>query len=267
MSDSQEPTERKSFSKKERFEIFKRDNFTCQYCGREAPDVILELDHIKPLAKGGSNDITNLITSCFDCNRGKGPRELSDHSEIKKQKDELDKLNERRKQLEMLSEWRRDLLNLKEDKVETLAEYWRELCNKQFHLNESGKNTVRQLIKDYSVDEIMEAMDTTREQYFEWNEDELTSDSIELGFSKVKGICYLNKKKEENPDIGDIYYIRGILRNRLSYFDKNRALGYLKEAYNAGINVDRLQDLAIGCRNWTDFRETITSWTREAEDE
>lgn len=61
-----------AISKKLRFEIFKRDNFTCQYCGRQTPDVILEVDHISPKAKGGDDDIQNLITSCFDCNHGKG---------------------------------------------------------------------------------------------------------------------------------------------------------------------------------------------------
>jgi len=43
--------ERKAISKKLRFEVYKRDKFTCQYCGRKAPDVILEIDHINPVAK------------------------------------------------------------------------------------------------------------------------------------------------------------------------------------------------------------------------
>lgn len=67
---------RKSLSKKQRFEIFKRDSFTCQYCGRTPPEVILEVDHINPVINGGDNDPLNLITACFDCNRGKGAKEL-----------------------------------------------------------------------------------------------------------------------------------------------------------------------------------------------
>lgn len=58
---------RRPVSKKLRFEVFKRDNFKCQYCGASAPDVILEVDHINPVAKGGKNDILNLVTSCRDC--------------------------------------------------------------------------------------------------------------------------------------------------------------------------------------------------------
>ena len=48
---------RKSLSNKIRFEVFKRDNFTCQYCGRKAPEIVLNVDHIEPVSKGGTNDI------------------------------------------------------------------------------------------------------------------------------------------------------------------------------------------------------------------
>lgn len=58
-------------SKKVRFDVFKRDGFTCQYCGRTPPAVVLEADHIDPKANGGLDVIHNLITACADCNRGK----------------------------------------------------------------------------------------------------------------------------------------------------------------------------------------------------
>ncbi len=51
-----------------RFDILKRDNFTCQYCGKKPPEVELEVDHIIPLSKGGSNEEKNLTTSCERCN-------------------------------------------------------------------------------------------------------------------------------------------------------------------------------------------------------
>jgi len=57
--------------KRIRFEIFKRDNFTCQYCGRKAPNVELQIDHIIPKSKGGKDIPENLITACWDCNIGK----------------------------------------------------------------------------------------------------------------------------------------------------------------------------------------------------
>ena len=76
---------RSGITKKIRFEVFKRDGFKCQYCGSSAPDVILHVDHINPVVNGGDNKIINLVTSCFDCNRGKGKRTLTDKEEIKKQ--------------------------------------------------------------------------------------------------------------------------------------------------------------------------------------
>jgi len=54
-----------------RFKILERDDFKCQYCGREAPEVVLEIDHIIPKSKGGKDEATNLITCCRECNRGK----------------------------------------------------------------------------------------------------------------------------------------------------------------------------------------------------
>jgi len=78
---------RKAISKKARFEIFKRDGFTCQYCGAHPPKAILHVDHIVPVAEGGGNEDTNLVTSCDHCNLGKGavslaavPQSLSDRA-------------------------------------------------------------------------------------------------------------------------------------------------------------------------------------------
>lgn len=54
-----------------RFGVLNRDDFTCQYCGRKAPDVELHIDHKVPRSKGGSNNENNLVTACSDCNWGK----------------------------------------------------------------------------------------------------------------------------------------------------------------------------------------------------
>ena len=59
-----------------RFEVFRRDSFTCQYCGRRAPKVILHVDHVLPIVAGGTNELTNLTTACSVCNVGKGGRRV-----------------------------------------------------------------------------------------------------------------------------------------------------------------------------------------------
>lgn len=60
-------------SKRLRFQIFQRDGFACVYCGRRTPAVTLEVDHRIPRCAGGSDDPSNLVSACWDCNRGKGP--------------------------------------------------------------------------------------------------------------------------------------------------------------------------------------------------
>jgi len=68
---------RKAISKKVRFDIFKRDEFTCQYCGAHPPSVILHVDHIIPVKDGGGNEDDNLVTSCASCNLGKSANSLN----------------------------------------------------------------------------------------------------------------------------------------------------------------------------------------------
>ena len=72
---------KRNMSPKLRFEILRRDGFTCQYCGKTGNDAELEIDHITPFSKGGTNDEGNLITSCFDCNRGKRDTEIVSSNE------------------------------------------------------------------------------------------------------------------------------------------------------------------------------------------
>lgn len=59
-----------------RFKILLRDNFTCQYCGRSSPEVVLEIDHVIPRAKGGTEGYDNLVTACRDCNKGKADLDI-----------------------------------------------------------------------------------------------------------------------------------------------------------------------------------------------
>ncbi|CCW14628.1 HNH endonuclease [Rhodococcus aetherivorans] len=58
-------------SKRLRYEILRRDNHSCRYCGATAPGVKLTVDHVIPQVLGGSNEPSNLVTACSDCNNGK----------------------------------------------------------------------------------------------------------------------------------------------------------------------------------------------------
>lgn len=58
-------------AKRLRYEVFKRDDFTCRYCGAKAPEVRLTVDHVVPKVLGGLDHPANLVTACMPCNSGK----------------------------------------------------------------------------------------------------------------------------------------------------------------------------------------------------
>jgi 5-methylcytosine-specific restriction endonuclease McrA len=59
-----------------RREIFRRDNYTCQYCGRKLPN--LTIDHVLPRHLGGMHIWTNVVAACSACNHHKGGRKLEE---------------------------------------------------------------------------------------------------------------------------------------------------------------------------------------------
>lgn len=168
---------RQNIPKGLRFEVFKRDSFKCQYCGRSAPDVILEIDHIVPVSQGGKNELLNLITSCRDCNRGKSNKLLSDTSTIDRQKKQLDDLNAIREQTEMLVQWKQELLQMTEVQIDVIDSLIASITG--HILTETGRRDVRKLITRFGFSEVYEATEISFTKY-----------PLTYALSKVGGICY-----------------------------------------------------------------------------
>jgi 5-methylcytosine-specific restriction endonuclease McrA len=57
-----------------RVNIYARDHYRCQYCGRRASISELTYDHVTPRSQGGRTEWTNIVTACYECNRRKGGR-------------------------------------------------------------------------------------------------------------------------------------------------------------------------------------------------
>ena len=148
--------------------------------------MILEVDHIKPVAEGGKNTLINLVTSCRDCNRGKGKRKLDDNTEVEKQKTALDDLNEKRLQMEMIIQWKTELEELLEKQVDTIEKLF---AAEGYYLSERYRKKLKVLIKEFGFNLVYEAAEIAEYQYF----------SIMTKMEKIGGICYnLRKKREEN---------------------------------------------------------------------
>ena len=180
--------DRKPLSKKTRFEVFKRDKFTCQYCGKSAPDVVLEVDHIKPVAEGGTNDMVNLVTSCFDCNRGKGKTLLADDTQTKLELEEIRKLAERREQIEMMLKWKEQELASEDKLIDTIDDLCNDLTG--YELSDKGRIRVKDLIDRFGYDLVY---DSTRIAFTNYPTN--TDWQWERAFSKIGGICYNKSHK------------------------------------------------------------------------
>lgn len=169
--------------------MLKRDKFTCQYCGSKAPDAVLEIDHIEPVSKGGSDDLMNLITSCHDCNSGKSARLLSDDSVVEKRRQQAEALQDRKEQLEMMYEWQKGLLEVDEKAVELAIEFWGKQAPGAY-LTEAGIQDLRRLLRQFSFDEVLTAMDIAACQYFDLIDGIPTVPSLEQAWQRLGGICF-----------------------------------------------------------------------------
>ena len=108
-----------------RFEIFKRDEFTCRSCGHKSPEVVLEVDHIVPVAEGGTDNPINLATSCWECNRGKSAVPLADVMTGEDPHDRAVMLLERERQLREYNEVLALVNERIENDIDALIDYWR----------------------------------------------------------------------------------------------------------------------------------------------
>ena len=58
--------------------LYRRDNFTCQYCGSQPGTELLSIDHVVPRSRGGRSTWENCVLACLDCNKRKASRTLDE---------------------------------------------------------------------------------------------------------------------------------------------------------------------------------------------
>jgi len=261
---------RKSISKSIRFEVFKRDRFTCQYCGEKAPDVVLHVDHIDPVSKGGDNGIVNLITSCFDCNLGKRDRKLNDNSVVEKQRKQLELIQERREQIELMFKWKKSLSNLDDETLKMIKEYVEAKID-PFTVSENGENNLRNHLRKYDVNEVLDAIDVAATTYLKFSNTEgLTRESVEKFLDKLGGVLFVRRL---SPIDQKLMHIKNNAKNSLSYYDPRKASIILQEyvavlrSYWNYSDDEIIKDFdselipnLSKAYNWTEWISLIESW-------
>lgn len=252
---------RKSLSKKVRFEVFKRDGFACQYCGRAAPDAILHVDHIEPVAEGGGDEITNLISACDSCNLGKGATPLSDDSAAAKQRKQMQELQARREMIEMMAQWRRELDSLKEQEIQQAIDYFRELSG--WGLSEHGIGRFRDHVRKFGFSELLEAISIACDQYIKRDEEGRASkETVELALKKIGGICYVRSQRREAPWLSDFYKLRAAGRSFFGYWKDSVGGPLLREAFEAGHSQATLRAIMNESRSWSRWQEQMETLLR-----
>jgi len=149
-------------------------------------------------------------------------------------------LQERKEQIEMMFEWQKSLLELDDQIVDQLANYWSEL-SEGYSLNDSGRSSLKKLSRKFKLDEIMVSMKISSEQYLEMKEGKYTQESVENAWKKIAGICHNRRLEKENPDLSRLYYIRGIMRKRFNYVNDYVAIELLTKAHDLGATVESLE--------------------------
>jgi len=243
---------RKSISKKARFEVFKRDSFTCQYCGDGAPQVVLHVDHIKPVKGGGGNAITNLITACVSCNLGKGARELGDATAVAKQKAQLDELQERREQLEMMSDWRSGLQDIAVLEVDIACDELHALIS-PYTISEGGKKSLARIVKKHGLQDTIKGIEKSCEINLRYDPSgDPVQDSVDKAINKITGGIRIHN---DPPHRHKIRYINGIARNRvrLSWDEQKWLMGILQKFHDAGGDLDATQQDVMGIADQDDL--------------
>src|SRR5215469_18416368 len=182
-----------------RFEVFKRDKFTCQYCGQQAPDVILNCDHVRPLADGGDTDLLNLITSCRACNGGKGAVLLSDTVALDRQRSTLADLEERRQQIEMMLQLRDSLRDVERSTIDQLCDRIQERAP-AIRPNQNGEADIAKWLRRFTVAELLEAIDRSFDIHLKWTgPDEVWQQSWDKAFRYIPAAARIVREEKTKP--------------------------------------------------------------------
>lgn len=250
---------REQVRKSVRFEVFKRDSFTCQYCGEKAPEVVLELDHITPVSKGGTSDIINLVTSCRSCNSGKSDRTLSDATAVAKSRAQAEQLEERRQQLKMIADWHLSLVDMQSSSVSQLETLWLSAIRapEGTRLLDHGRVELEKWLRRHGFERVCQGIVRAANKVIQHGmlDDE---EEMNAAFWSIPKICSVMTAEDNDPGIGKLFYIRAILRNRCSYLNERGCIAMLKQARECGVDVAWMESVAKRVTSWTKFRDAVS---------
>ena len=247
--------------------ILERDEFTCTECGRQVPKVLLFIDRIlSPESEAALGDVpeedkyTCLCEECY--------KQAHSHLQIKA----ATRTAERRKQLEMMVEWRRENKSLASDTNAYLIDYINGKIE-PYSLTKQGTQNVRKAIRKSNFTTALDAIDETFDHYITYdNGEDINKASVDEFISKIGGYLYINSLP---PVEKEMYHILNSCKARFRWWDQQTAkslvLNYIDALREQGWSEDRiLEDLKTELRrasneqrNWSQWTDLMEKWTSD----
>jgi hypothetical protein len=247
--------------------ILERDEFTCTECRRQVPKVLLFIDRIlSPESEEALGDVpeedkyTCLCEECY--------KQAHSHLQIKA----ATRTAERRRQLEMLVEWRRENKGLESDTTSYLIDYINGKIE-PYSLSKQGTQNVRKAIRKSNFTTALDAIDETFLHYVTFdNGEDINQASVNTFINKIGGYLYINSLP---PVEQEMYHVLNCCKVRFNYWDQKKAKGFLQDYVNAlreqGWDEERiLEDLKTELRrvsndskNWSEWKEIVLKWTSD----
>jgi transcriptional regulator with XRE-family HTH domain len=141
-----------------------------------------------------------------------------------------------------------------------LSNYWESIVHGCI-LAEGDRRKLDKWLGTFSTVEIMNAMDACEREYVHYQPQGLcTPSTAEYAFNKIPAVCRVNRRAEANPDERQLYFIRGVVRNRIEDFDNTEGIRLLRQAYTAGVDVERLREFAGSVQSWQEFERGLMLW-------
>jgi hypothetical protein len=89
-----------------------------------------------------------------------------------------------------------------------------------------------------------------------------------VAFDMMPRVAKVMKASEAKPYLPRLFYVRGILRNRLSYINERALMDLMETAVVNGADIDSMEALAKRVSSWTAFRNALEDFlTKEDGDE
>jgi hypothetical protein len=128
--------------------------------------------------------------------------------------------------------------------------------------NERCIADVRRWIKSFPLEIVLSRIDDTFAKYGDWKDHCMTSESWNCAFEKIPAYCRSKIKYGEGPEVDDLLYVQGIVRNRIGnrYF---KCLDQIKAMRDAGFSIESIKRIARTLDDESDFEAWVYQWLTE----